>query len=254
MKGFILLLAVLFYTNSAISQILIGEPTSTSKKEEKKQVETAKVDTISKKRKESTTAAYLVSNCSKSYRLLEKNGDIYGDTLGVRADEKNLTTWSFGIGMQSQINKHLMWDGGIALLRNGESYSYSATDSSFSSQTYYSYISMPVRINYTIGKDIKLYAGVGLIPQMFTGYRQEQQWTTSTNAKVEETLKTKNGYNSFVLSSVFNLGLIINFQNNWSLMVSPEARIQLTSSYQKLDGFVHKGRAYGVTFGLTRNL
>ena len=113
---------------------------------------------------------------------------------------------------------------------------------------------MPVRINYTIGKDIKLYAGVGLIPQMFTGYRQEQQWTTSTNAKVEETIKTKNGYNSFVLSSVFNLGLIINFQNNWSLMISPEVRIQLTSSYQKLDGFVHKGRAYGVTFGLTRNL
>jgi hypothetical protein len=254
MKGFILLLAVLFYTNSAISQILIGEPTSTSKKEEKKQVETAKVDTISKKRKESTTAAYLVTNWSKAYRLLEKNGDIYGDTLGIRADEKNVTTWSFGIGMQSQINKHLMWDGGIALLRNGESYSYSATDSSFSSQTYYSYISMPVRINYTIGKDIKLYAGVGLIPQMFTGYRQEQQWTTSTNAKVEETLKTKNGYNSFVLSSVFNLGLIINFQNNWSLMVSPEARIQLTSSYQKLDGFIHKGRAYGITFGLIRNL
>lgn len=259
MKGFILLLAVLFYTNSAISQILIGEPTSTTKKEEKKRTGTLKTDTTGRKKNESTTAAYLVTNWSKSYRLLERNGDVYGDTLGIRADEKNVTTWSFGIGMQSQINKHLMWDGGISLLRNGESYSYAPaanlnSDTTYSSQTYYSYISMPVRINYTIGKDIKLYAGVGLIPQMFTGYRQEQQWTTTTNAKVEETIKTKNGYNSFVLSSVFNLGLIINFQNNWSLMISPEVRIQLTSSYQKLDGFVHKGRAYGVTFGLTRNL
>lgn len=254
MKGFILLIAVLFYTNSSISQLLIGEPTSTTKKEEKKRTGTLKTDTIGLQNKESTTAAYLVSNWSKSYRLLEKNGDVYGDTLGIRSDEKNLTTWSFGIGMQSQINKHLMWDGGIALLRNGESYSFTGSDSTFASQTYYSYISMPVRINYTIGNEIKFYAGAGLIPQMFTGYRQEQQWTTSLDAKVEETIKTKNGYNSFVLSSVFNIGLIISFQNNWSLIVSPEARIQLNSSYEKLNGFIHKGRAFGITFGLTRNL
>ena len=150
MKGFILLIAVLFYTNSTISQILIGEPTSTTKKEEKKRTGTLKTDTIGLKKEESTTAAYLVTNWSKAYRLLEKNGDIYGDTLGIRADERNLTTWSFGIGMQSQINKHVMWDGGISFLRNGESYSYSASDTSFSYQKFYSYISMPVRINYTI--------------------------------------------------------------------------------------------------------
>lgn len=254
MKGFILLIAVLFCTHATIGQILIGEPTSTSKKEKKKGEEVSKSDTIGKKKIESSTAAYIVTNWSKSYRLLEKNGDIYGDTLGIRADEKNLTTWSFGIGMQSQINKHLMWDGGIALLRNGESYSFTGSDSTFASQTYYSYISMPVRINYTIGNEIKFYFGAGLIPQMFTGYRQEQQWTTSLDAKVDETIKTKSGYNSFVLSSVLNVGIILSFQNNWSLMVSPEARIQMTSSYEKLDGFIHKGRAYGITFGLTRNL
>lgn len=254
MKGFILLIAVLFYTNSNISQILIGEPTSTTKKEEKKRTGTLKTDTIGLKKEESTTAAYLVTNWSKAYRLLEKNGDIYGDTLGIRADERNLTTWSFGIGMQSQINKHVMWDGGISFLRNGESYSYSASDTSFSYQKFYSYISMPVRINYTIGKDLKFYVGAGMIPQMFTGYRQETQWTTSTDAKVEETVKTKIGYSSVVLSSVFNVGLILNFKNNWALMVSPEARIQLTSSYPRLDGFIHKGRAYGITFGLTRKI
>ena len=254
MKGFILLIAVLFSTNSIIGQILIGEPTSEQKKQKQKSKSTAVADTIGLKKKESTTAAYLVTNWSKSYRLLEKNGDIYGDTLGIRTDEKNLTTWSFGIGMQSQINKHVMWDGGIALLRNGESYSFTGSDSTFASQTYYSYISMPVRINYTIGKEIKFYVGAGFIPQMFTGYRQEQQWTTSLDAKVEETIKTKNGYNSFVLSSVFNVGIILSFQNNWSLIVSPEARIQLNSSYEKLNGFIHKGRAFGITFGLTRNL
>jgi opacity protein-like surface antigen len=254
MKGFILLIAVFLFTNTIIGQIMIGEPTSEQKKQKQKSKSTAVADTIGLKKKESTTAAYLVSNWSKSYRSLEKNGDVYGDTLGIRADEKNLTTWSFGIGMQSQINKHVMWDGGISFLRNGESYSYVASDTSFSYQNFYSYISMPVRINYTIGKDLKFYVGAGLIPQMFTGYRQEKQWTTSTDAKVEETVKTKIGYSSVVLSSVFNVGLILNFKNNWALMVSPEARIQLTSSYPRLDGFIHKGRAYGITFGLTRKI
>ncbi len=254
MKCFILLLAVLFYTNTLIGQILIGGPTTPTKKEKKKRVESPKIDTLGNNKIASSNSAYLVANWSKTNRLLEKNGDIYGDTLGIRADEKNLTTWSFGIGMQSQLNKHFMWDGGISLLRNGESYSFVGSDSTFSYKSYYNFISMPLRLNYTIGKDFKFYAGAGIIPQMFNGFRQEQEWTTTLGEKKEETIKTKTGYNSFVLSSVFNIGLMVSFQNNWSLLVSPEARIQLTSSYEKLNGYVHKGRAFGITFGLTRKL
>jgi hypothetical protein len=112
---------------------------------------------------------------------------------------------------------------------------------------------MPVRLNYTIGKEIKFYAGAGLMPQMFTGYRQETQWTTSDSAKDSDTYKTKSGYNSFVISALFNIGVTLDFQNGWSLLVSPEARIQLNSSYMSQDSYIHKARAYGVTFGLTRN-
>jgi hypothetical protein len=89
---------------------------------------------------------------------------------------------------------------------------------------------------------------------MFTGYRQEQQWETTTFSKGNETIKTKSGYNSFVLSAVFNVGLTIEFKSNWAFMVSPEARIHLTSSYTDIAEYIHKGRAFGVSFGLIRNL
>lgn len=248
MKGFILCTVVLFSTMFTNAQIVIGE---SDPKEETKVEKKAKKE---KRSPDGSTAIYFVTNWSNTNRVLKPNGSLYGDSLGLRADEGSLNTWSFGLGMQNKLNDYLMWDGGISFSRNGESYSYSDSDSSFSYKTTYNYIAMPIRINFTYGKDFKFYAGAGLMPQMFTGYRQEQEWTTSTDNKDSQTIKTKSGYNPFVISAIFNVGLIMNFKNNWALVVSPEARIQLSSSYMKLDGYVHKGRAYGVTFGLIRNL
>ena len=171
-----------------------------------------------------------------------------------RANEIGLNTWSFGLGFQNEFAKHFMWDGGISFMRNGESYSFLGTDTAYSYQTTYSYITMPLRVNYVYGKDFKFYAGAGLIPQMFMGYKQERQWTRADNSDETETIKSKNGYNSFVISAVMNVGMMVNFNNGWSLLVSPEARFQLNSSYMKQDAYIHKGRAYGVTFGLVRHL
>lgn len=246
MKGIILSLMVLFSTASLFAQIVVGETEPTKKTEEKVKVKEARTT-------DGSTSLYFVTNWSNTNRTLVLT-DEFSDSLGTRADESSLNTWSFGLGMQNKLNDHLMWDGGICFVRNGESYNFTGTDTSFSYQTYYNYIGMPVRINYTYGKDFKFYAGAGFLPQMFTGYRQERQWTTTTDSKDTETIKTKSGYNPFVISAIFNIGLVMNFQNNWALVVSPEARIQLNSSYEKLDDYVHKSRAYGITFGLIRNL
>lgn len=254
MKGFILLFAVLFLKTVSFSQILIGEPTNDGKTTAKRKEKKVDSETTKLKKEPSGTSLYFVTNWSSSYRTLKENGDLFGDSLGERANEKNLNTWSFGFGFQNDLTEHLMWDGGISYLRNGESYSFEATDTAFAYQTTYSYISMPLRINYIIGKDFKFYAGAGLIPQMFLGYKQERQWTRSDNTEESETIKLKSGYNPFVISGVVNIGMMMNFNNGWSLLVSPEARIQLNSSYMNQDAYIHKGRSYGVTFGLVRHL
>jgi len=253
MKILVLMSSVLFLTFSVRSQILIGEPNSKEEKKKQKEQEKEIKDTL-KVQPDGNSAVYFVSNWSKTTRILESNGDLFGDTLGQRANEEPLNCWSFGVGVQNQINKNLMWDGGISYVRNGESYIFSGQDTSYSYQTFYSYFAMPLRINYTVGSDIKFYAGAGLMPQIFSSYRQERQWTTTADHKESESFKSKSGYNSFVISGLFNIGIMLNFQNNWSLLVSPEARIQFNSSYLKQDSYIHKSRAYGITFGLVRNL
>lgn len=254
MKGFILSCYVLLFTIIGNTQILIGGTESTNKKDKKNKSGQAVSDTLNEKLKDGTSAVYFVANWSNTFRSLKENGDLYGDSLGVRENETPLNVWSYGVGIQNCLSKHFMWDGGISIIRNGESYSYTATDTSFSSKAYYTYIGMPIRINYTVGNDFKFFVGAGIVPQMFSGFKQENEWTKSDKSKESETIKTRIGYNSFVVSAVLNVGLILNFQNNWALKVSPEARIQLSSSYQKTADYIHKARAYGITFGLIRNL
>jgi hypothetical protein len=254
MKAFILLFALLFCKSHAFSQILIGEPQPDLKSTEKEKGKRSNSNATKVKKEPSGTSVYLVTNWSVTNRSLIENGDLFGDPLGERANEIGLNTWSFGIGLQNEISNHFMWDGGISFLRNGEAYAFEAADTTYSYQTTYSYISMPLRVNYVIGKKVKFYAGGGLIPQLFSSYKQERQWTRADSSEESESIKSKSGYNPFVISAVVNIGMMMNFSNGWSLLVSPEARFQLNSSYMNQDAYVHKGKAYGVTIGLVRHL
>ena len=251
MTRFYILFSLIMQSFLGIGQIIIGEEEPV-KPADSKETSDNKLKTDA--REKSQTAIYMVTNWSSTNRSLTENGELYGDPLAERANETALNAWSFGLGLRNQIHKNVFWDGGIAYYKNGEKYRFEDVDTMFAYQTYYTYIAMPLRINASIGEKFKWNIGVGLVPQMFSRYRQEQQWETPTNSTGDETIKAKSGYASFALSSVFNFGLTIEFKNNWALMISPEARIQLSSSYTNLAPYVHKGRAYGITFGLIRNL
>lgn len=243
--NFLFLLLLITAGQDAFSQIEISEETQ---KKEERVIPT--VPTIG-------TEVFAIFNWSSTNRLLEENpakNGLFADSLGTRADEFKLGTWSYGIGFRSQTHDHFMWQGGISLLRNGESYEFTDTDTSFSYQTRYTYVSMPFKAFYTYGNQFKVYVGGGLIPQMFVGYRQDQQWETSTNAKGDETIKTRSGYASFVLSAVANIGIQVRTGAKTTLIVEPEYRYQLTNSYEKTDSYRHLGRAFGINFGLTYKL
>ena len=244
MKHFLVVFAFLF-TLYCGAQILVEEsgPIKESPIKEIKQSEIT-----------GQTAVYAISNWSKTFRNLESNTGYFGDTLGTRADETLIQNWSFGLGLRNRINRFLVWDGGMYFSRNGEQYAFTGTDTSFAYQTTYSYIGMPLRINLSMGKDIQWHIGAGLLPQMFVQYNQKQQWTTTLNSSDSQEIKTNSGYNPFVISAIFNAGVQFNFASGWGVIVSPELRIQLNSSYQKQAAYIHKARAYGVSFGLIKNI
>lgn len=200
------------------------------------------------------TEVFFTANFSATNRSLITNEGLFADTLGERAKELGLNVWSFGIGFRSQINPYLAWQGGLSLMRNGESYDFRGTDTAFSYQTIYTYVAMPLKILYTYGNKCRVYGAAGLVPQMFFGYRQDQQFETTLNATGEETIQLKSGYNTFAMSAVFNVGVQAYFENKISLFIEPEYRYQFTNSYVKTDGLKHFANALGVNFGISYTL
>ncbi len=244
MKQFLVVLTF-FVSLNADSQILLEEAKPAKDKPVKELSQTASVG---------QTAVYAITNWSKTFRTLESNTGYFGESLGTRADETLIQNWSFGLGLRNRINRFLVWDGGMYFSRNGEQYAFAGIDTTFAYQTTYSYIGMPLRINLSMGKDIQWHIGAGLLPQMFVQYTQKQQWTTTLNSSDSQVIKTNSGYNPFVISAIFNAGVQFNFASGWGVIISPELRIQLNSTYQKQAAYIHKARAYGISFGLIKNI
>jgi hypothetical protein len=194
---------------------------------------------------------FILANWSKTTRELIPNTGIFEGELGERANETGIDTWSFGIGIRNEINRFLSWEGGLSLLKNGEEYLYKELDSSYKYVNTYSYIGMPIKLLFTYGDKFKLIAGAGVVPQMFVGLKTKTSWTNSKNVNESEEIKVKSGYNSFVVSGVFNLGGQVSLGQKLSLNIIPEYRLQLNSSFVSIDKFKHFGRSFGVNMGLS---
>lgn len=235
----------------AHSQIEIGGEKNSKKKKTKKE----KSKEITAPAKElSSTEVVLSTNWSITNRNLTENEGIFSNPLGERANETRLSTWSFGLGYRNQLNKYFALQAGISYMRNGESYRFEQPDTLYTYNTKYSYIGMPIKGFFTWGDKVKLLAGIGIVPQMFLQYRQDVEWRDSNSTTGTETDKRKNGFSSFVLSGLVNVGVQYKFANRWSVLVMPEYRMQLTDSYTKTDSYDHFGRAFGVNVGLTMRL
>lgn len=205
----------------------------------------------------SETELFVIANWSRNSRELienDNNNGIYADPLGARADESFLNTWSFGIGIKQRVHEYLTWEGGITYLQNGETYLFEGPDTLHSYQTTYSYISMPIKAYFTFGRTVRFYAGGGLVPKMFLNYKQDRVWVDAVNNETTEEFKTQNGFNSFALSAVANIGVQLNLGKKISVLFMPEYRFQLSTSNEKSDSYKHFNRAFGFNMGLTYGL
>jgi hypothetical protein len=200
------------------------------------------------------TSIFASATWNSTNRTLVPNDGLFGKPLGYRADETKLNVWSFTLGFRSQLHKNIAWEGAVSYMRNGESYSFEDTDTSYMYESRYSYIAVPMKLFYTYGSDIKLLVGAGIVPQMFTGFKQDIEYEGEKNATIKEEVKTRIGYNSFVLSTVFNVGAQFKVGDRWSVLILPEYKLQLTSSLEKNAAYKHKASTFGGHIGLVFDL
>lgn len=248
-----ILFSIVLSLCSALSfgQIELSEESEIVKEERKKEKKMAS----EKQMVNSTVEIIGYSTWSSTSRILEMNDEPYGDSLFERANEGGLNTWSFGLGLRSHHGNYFSWEGSIAYIRNGESYLFEETDTMYSYKSTYSYIGMPLMAYFNYKKNfVTFYAGGGVVPQMFTGFRQDVLYRTETNHEVEESSKTTIGYNSFVLSVKAACGVELNLGKSTSVFVFPEYRYQLVSSLEKIADYKHFAKSLNIKFGLSYKL
>jgi len=189
---------------------------------------------------------------SYNNRNLSTNDYPFGKELGERVNETSIWTTNYSIGFRQYINNHFNFEGRLAFISTGEQYEYkSATnDSTYNYVQKYSYIGMPLSINYYTGKKLKFLLGIGLTPQIFVNSNKHTTWTTSDNQNSDETLKTKQGFNYFNLGTTIQTGINYQFNEKWSFEILPTFRNQIFSSYLKTSNFKHWNYQLGIQYGL----
>lgn len=202
------------------------------------------------------TRYYFESQRMQVFRTLLSNDDFLPTPLGERANEKALTAWSSQLGLCAGLNQHLYVDAGLCWLQNGEAYAFEAldSDSSFQYQTKYLYLALPIQLKATFGQKIAFYTGAGLVPALYSGYRQDLQWTNALGAKYDDQIKVNNTMNSFTLSWTISTGLDFQLDQNFSFKMGLIYRSQLNNSYSPYEAYIHKSFAWGFNFGLSKKL
>ncbi len=185
---------------------------------------------------------------------LQENPSVFGKPLGERANERAANIWSFALGFRAPMGRYFAFQSGISVLRNAEEYDFSGVDTSFSYRTTYTYLAMPLKVYFEFGNRVRGKVGAGVIPQMLNGYSQKQEWTTSLGNRDRNTVTSRNGLSSFVVSATVSAGVSFRYSENISLYFVPEYRMQLNSTYLNEYPYIHKVNAFALSFGLYYHL
>lgn len=256
LKPFVALLCLLT-TVSLKAQVVIGGEENKTTKEEEKSEPLVEMNNKPARQVEGTSSLYFFASRAYNNRSLKENEGLFGDTIGKRADETGLKTACLGFGFRNQVGKSWFIGGGVTVYNNGESYAFEGSDSTFNYTSKYSYIGMPIFVEYTVGETFQFIGTAGIAPSMFVRYKQEQNWMNAKNVEGDTLIKLRNGdqqFNTFVVSAFVSAGVALKISETSTIYVKPEYRLQLNSSYSQINPFIHKARAFSVNFGLIYDL
>lgn len=202
------------------------------------------------------TEVYLDLAWSNTFRKIEESASLLAKPLGEKVNEKPLKIWSYGIGFRTYLHQNVALGIGLNYLRNGETFLYNSTDSdsSYSYTNEYSYISLPIRLQYVKGEKIKIMGGISLFPQLINNLTKSEKWITTENEEITKKSKTAENLNSLVFSAGFNAGLQYKFTKLSSVFIMPEYRLQLNNTFSNQYSYRHFANAFTINFGLIYQL
>lgn len=247
--GIVLVMSVV--ASVSVAQISTGK-VEEPKKEPVQPVKSPRVPTIGL----DETVYFGGVSITQSFRKLEENVAPYGDPIGFRADETPLTKTGFQIGMRNRFHELATYEVGLSWDKYGEKYAFQATedDSSFNYTNTYSYISLPIQAFLTYGKDLRVFIGGGIQPQLAMNHLYEENYSDSLGGNFSRTVRTADRMNGFSLHLLASAGVQWRFSKLFSLYAIPTYGYALTSTLGKQESYKHYVRAWNFRFGLTLHI
>lgn len=178
------------------------------------------------------------------FRTLEERPTIFGDSLGIRAEEIPMWTRSFEFGLRASANRWLMIEFGVEYNQIGFQYKSAEGETFLTYQKVKHHLTLPFRAVFQYGDRFLIQGALGLAPKMFLSTRYTEVVKDAFDKEIETTSKLKDNYNYFNLDVVANLGVRWNLGRNLGVYFIPEFRYGLLDTYQKQTP--HVQHMYGV--------
>ncbi len=245
------LLILLTLSFSSYAQIESGKVGTKQPKVEK--VKTKKEPTqVDFKQVESQI--YLSGFYGLSDRTLSENTSVFGKPLGQRSNETSILSGGFDFGIRMKISDQFRLSFGMNYSTYGEQNSVSIQDSTFNYTNKYSYLGLPISLQYVVGSKWRFISGIGLQPHLFLRGNQENEAISPSGVSTKNSFKYRDEMNFFTLHGFAQLGVEYQFSPQTSIYIVPEYRIQFTNSYGKQEPYIHKANWFGARLGLMFNL
>ncbi|MCO5268415.1 MAG: hypothetical protein M9897_05935 [Brumimicrobium sp.] len=247
---YISIITLFLISFSSFSQIITEGNSSPVQEETSKSEKSVKVKKEKVKREKSGIELYVGFTPSYTYRTLKVNEGLFGEPLGMKSDEKGVWTTGYFLGVRNPLSKSFKLDIGIGYSSNKERFSYASSDSLYKYTNSYRHIAVPLKIAYTYGENIKLYAGAGIIPRAFLSMKREL--TTFDKYKNEQTEKfiIRDKFNFILIDAVVDLGVQFKIGKNAGVFIMGEASRQLNNNYVKQGPYIRKSWAVGLNCGI----
>lgn len=243
-----LLLPLTFLLSFGLSaQIISGNESKKEQKEEKKE-KVEKSVSLDK----SGIEIYAGYSPAFTFRTLAENDGIFGKPLGQRENEVGEWIGSFEAGVRNDLGNNLQLQIGLGYTRNRESYSFESTetDSIYRYVNTYRHISFPIRLSYEYGDEIAFFGGIGIMPKAFLSMQKVETVIDINNQESDITTIEREGYNFFVLDAIGTMGTKIEFNPNYGIYATLEARRQLSNNYDSQSPYIRRPYALGFNFGI----
>lgn len=242
---FLLLLLAFLSSWSLLAQIITKDMDQEDQKEAKEE------EIIEAPIEKSGIEIYAGFSPSFTYRTLNENEGVFGEPLGERENEVGEWISSFEAGVRNDLTNNLQLQIGLGFARNRESYSFESTetDSVYKYINTYRHVSFPIRLSYEYGEEISFFGGIGLMPKAFVSMEKVETVIDINNQESDVTTIEREGFNLFVVDAIGSIGTKIQFNQNYGIYATIEARRQLTNNYDNQSPYMRKPYALGFNLG-----